>query len=144
MHVIKTPKLRLGYPYNARESYGPHAGKIMGVKVLHYINDRPYPMYIVQVANGDLRFAFLTPMLNLAGVVPDPAGGKDASWYLKHHWPGPQLEGLGDNGDDEEEWQESPQCPMCGGEGMSMGRMGRKTWYRCRQCGWQFSEEGDE
>jgi len=30
-------------------------------------------------------------------------------------------------------------CPICGGPGMSMGILGRKHWFRCRDCGMQWS-----
>ena len=31
------------------------------------------------------------------------------------------------------------QCPMCRGEGYSIGSLGNLEWFRCRQCGWEFS-----
>lgn len=30
-------------------------------------------------------------------------------------------------------------CPMCNGPGGSMGFLGSKQCYRCRNCGWTFS-----
>jgi rubredoxin len=30
-------------------------------------------------------------------------------------------------------------CPQCSGEPWLLGELGRLMWYRCRQCGWQWS-----
>lgn len=30
---------------------------------------------------------------------------------------------------------EGPQCPMCNGEGASLGTLGRTEWFRCGHCG---------
>lgn len=30
-------------------------------------------------------------------------------------------------------------CPMCRGSGLFMGTLGTKDWYRCRNCGMEFS-----
>lgn len=30
-------------------------------------------------------------------------------------------------------------CPVCGGPGMRMGGLGRKQWFRCRNCGMEWS-----
>jgi hypothetical protein len=35
-------------------------------------------------------------------------------------------------------------CPVCGGEGMPLGALGSKKFYRCRDCGMEFSEDGIE
>lgn len=35
------------------------------------------------------------------------------------------------------------ECPMCGGWGVPLGSLGRKEWFHCRQCGWEFSAESD-
>jgi len=32
-------------------------------------------------------------------------------------------------------------CPVCGGEGVFMGNLGRKSWFRCRDCGIEFNKE---
>ena len=32
-----------------------------------------------------------------------------------------------------------PVCSMCDGPGILLGTMGTKTWYRCRNCGWEWS-----
>lgn len=35
----------------------------------------------------------------------------------------------------------SAECPICGGPGMPLGRLGRRMHYRCRNCGMDFSKE---
>jgi transposase-like protein len=30
-------------------------------------------------------------------------------------------------------------CPVCGGPGVLLGTLGRRTHYRCRDCGMDFS-----
>lgn len=32
-------------------------------------------------------------------------------------------------------------CPACGGEGRSMGALGNLAWYRCVNCGWEWSRK---
>lgn len=32
-----------------------------------------------------------------------------------------------------------PTCPACPGRGMVLGKLGRLRWYRCRDCGIDFS-----
>jgi len=32
------------------------------------------------------------------------------------------------------------QCPQCEGDGVLIGQLGWMNQYRCRQCGWDFSE----
>lgn len=32
-------------------------------------------------------------------------------------------------------------CPTCDGDGVLLGTLGRRTHYRCRQCGLNFSVE---
>lgn len=32
-------------------------------------------------------------------------------------------------------------CPMCDGPGDSIGTLGRLFWFRCINCGWDFSAE---
>ncbi len=34
---------------------------------------------------------------------------------------------------------ETPACPACGGEGLPLGILGRLAWFRCRDCGTEFS-----
>ena len=36
---------------------------------------------------------------------------------------------------------EPADCPMCGGEGGELGKLGSLTHYRCRACGMDFSRE---
>lgn len=38
----------------------------------------------------------------------------------------------------------STLCPVCEGEGVVLGTLGRRIHYRCRHCGIDFSEEVDE
>ena len=38
------------------------------------------------------------------------------------------------------ELPEPPACPMCDGEPVAMGQLGQLYWYRCRDCGAQYSE----
>jgi hypothetical protein len=33
----------------------------------------------------------------------------------------------------------NPVCPMCGGVGVALGALGILHWFRCRQCGADFS-----
>ena len=33
----------------------------------------------------------------------------------------------------------APACPLCPGEGALLGTLGLRTWFRCRQCGMDFS-----
>ncbi len=30
-------------------------------------------------------------------------------------------------------------CPLCPGQGSLLGRLGRLRWFRCRDCGMDFS-----
>ena len=34
-------------------------------------------------------------------------------------------------------------CPICGGEGDTLGVLGGLTYNRCRQCGMDFTVEGE-
>ena len=33
----------------------------------------------------------------------------------------------------------APACPLCPGEGALLGALGLRTWFRCHQCGMDFS-----
>jgi tRNA(Ile2) C34 agmatinyltransferase TiaS len=33
------------------------------------------------------------------------------------------------------------RCKVCGGVLEILGKLGRLTWYRCRNCGMEFSEK---
>ena len=35
-------------------------------------------------------------------------------------------------------------CPVCGGPGVELGRLGNRAHYRCRNCGIDFSHEVDD
>jgi hypothetical protein len=39
---------------------------------------------------------------------------------------------------------EAPSCPACGGEGKELGSLGKRKWFRCRDCGIEFNEQEDE
>lgn len=40
---------------------------------------------------------------------------------------------------------ESPSCPQCVlGEGTFLGTLGHSSLFRCRDCGWDWSEGADE
>jgi rubredoxin len=32
-------------------------------------------------------------------------------------------------------------CPMCQGDGAELGSLGKLKWYRCVDCGWEFTQE---
>jgi len=32
-------------------------------------------------------------------------------------------------------------CPVCDGESVLMGSLGRLNWYRCVNCGMEFNQE---
>ncbi len=32
-----------------------------------------------------------------------------------------------------------PDCPMCQGRGVLLGRLGQLRWYRCRSCAMDFN-----
>ena len=34
---------------------------------------------------------------------------------------------------------ENPDCPQCTGMGAYLGTLGYFLWFRCIQCGWDFS-----
>jgi len=44
-------------------------------------------------------------------------------------------------GGDESEDEDSPACPLDGGEGVPLGALGKLMHYRCRACGMNFSRE---
>ena len=32
-------------------------------------------------------------------------------------------------------------CPVCAGDGVPLGTLGRLRWFRCRDCGMNFSRQ---
>ena len=42
---------------------------------------------------------------------------------------------------DQEQPDEPPDCPMCDGHGEAMGGLGFLTWFRCRFCGIEWSQD---
>jgi hypothetical protein len=44
-----------------------------------------------------------------------------------------------DHGDEWGEPLDNPACPMCEGPGMPLGHMGSRMFFRCRNCGHDFS-----
>ncbi len=46
-----------------------------------------------------------------------------------------------------EDFEQSPEpdpanCPVCGGPGQELGRLGILRWFRCRDCGMDYNKEG--
>jgi hypothetical protein len=39
---------------------------------------------------------------------------------------------------------DTPICPMCGGAPGDGGALGARYWYRCRQCGWEWTVAMDD
>jgi hypothetical protein len=35
-------------------------------------------------------------------------------------------------------------CKVCGGPLMFLGKLGKRLWFRCRNCGLEFSVEEEE
>ena len=35
----------------------------------------------------------------------------------------------------------SPQCPVCAGDGVPLGTLGRLRWFRCRDCGMTYNRQ---
>ena len=70
---------------------------------------------------------------------------KEASiWH--YAWDPEEGNNMGGNsepGHDEfyDELEENPECPECGGPGVPLGALGRKIWFRCRNCGMDFANE---
>lgn len=61
------------------------------------------------------------------------AGGVVERLLDEYHYPGMEPEEL---------QPDVPTCPQCGGEGHFIGALGHTAHFRCRQCGWDFSEDG--
>ena len=56
------------------------------------------------------------------------------------------LDGCADGGEpytDEELEIINAECPICDGEAELMGQLGNLRWYRCMDCGMEFSREAD-
>jgi ribosomal protein L37AE/L43A len=34
-------------------------------------------------------------------------------------------------------------CPVCEGEATYLGALGNRIWFRCRNCGWDWTEDTD-
>lgn len=41
---------------------------------------------------------------------------------------------------DEGDLLDNPECPQCGGPGVPLGSLGSLLHFRCRNCGWNFSQ----
>jgi anaerobic ribonucleoside-triphosphate reductase len=39
----------------------------------------------------------------------------------------------------ENSWDDMPNCSVCNGKGIPLGVLGKLSWFRCRNCGWEFS-----
>ena len=77
----------------------------------------------------------------------DPSGcNASRDWYLcdPRGWPhlraGDTVE-LDLNAPEPAE-PEVAVCPACGGDGVTLGNLGAREHYRCRQCGIDFSTGG--
>ena len=54
----------------------------------------------------------------------------------------PNPEPTAPDPDDVEEWHfDGTECPLCGGQGKILGKMCRRMWIRCRDCGHDYSRE---
>lgn len=51
------------------------------------------------------------------------------------------LEHCGHCPEDFDEPLDNPECPACGGPGVPLGSLGRRMHFRCRNCGYDFSQE---
>ena len=36
------------------------------------------------------------------------------------------------------------RCPMCYGAPTLLGELGRHRWFRCRDCGWDWTDDEGE
>ena len=46
-----------------------------------------------------------------------------------------------DRGNYHDDGMPGETCPECNGPGVFMGSLGRLDWFRCRNCGMEFSQE---
>ena len=44
-------------------------------------------------------------------------------------------------GEYEDDISDSPKCPVCGGPGTFLGKLGERIHYKCRNCGIGFSHK---
>lgn len=51
------------------------------------------------------------------------------------------LSPFDDPADDPYHTGERVSCPACGGEGTHLGTLGKREHFRCRDCGWTFSDQ---
>lgn len=42
---------------------------------------------------------------------------------------------------DTDSWGEPTPCPICAGEGIALGQLGKLLWFRCRACGMDFNRK---
>jgi tRNA(Ile2) C34 agmatinyltransferase TiaS len=40
--------------------------------------------------------------------------------------------------------EDAPCCPACGGPLVPLGQLGRRRWFRCRDCGIDCSDFGPD
>jgi transposase-like protein len=89
---------------------------------------------------GDPAFSGGDPMMEdpmMSGPPMDPMMDAGAPPMDAGPMPDPTMMPMG-----EDEYQ-VPECPMCGGPGSLLGSMGRKTYFRCDNCGVDFFDEDD-
>jgi hypothetical protein len=65
---------------------------------------------------------------------------------FEHVTPAESLERTGSDGSDQNCWhcdrpvyRPPDQCPQCTGQGAVMGALGNLDWFRCINCGWEWS-----
>ena len=66
-------------------------------------------------------------------------------------WPTPHGEAVSPrvrffakyDDDEDEDGDGAPTCPQCGGPGEYIGTLGTRDQFRCRDCGWIFSEPAE-
>jgi hypothetical protein len=64
----------------------------------------------------------------------------DQRWFDKSYENSVYKDAQADYEEDGSYLGDAPyECPLCGGEGEDMGSLGAMEWYRCRQCGADFS-----
>ena len=44
---------------------------------------------------------------------------------------------------EDEDDEDYPFCPECGGRAVLLGTLGNKTYYRCQDCGTQYLQGDD-
>jgi ribosomal protein S27AE len=102
------------------------------------MNDKAAQAFIAAIAeelmNRPVEVEQEQPAAPAAGAVAPPAPMPIAASFTALAFAGFE---------DEEEEIENPECPACGGPGMFLGQLGNLAHFTCRNCGMQFSQDGD-